>query len=176
MSFYTTGLCSLCYFNSVWNFLKARPTVCLFCTMPNVCWFFQVSSQCLQHSKALSFLPVVPSSLSTPPSFNWDNCLVWFQELGCHSPWWWLCWRQWHSYRAECDIRNQPSEAPLIHSVWALSKTRTGFQQGKAPSFQQARVVLCKAAALVCGLSVRILSSSVLSFKDPKGTRLLSRM
>lgn len=49
----------------------------------------------------LGFAPF-PSSLLPPPplqapAFNFQkhwNCLVWFQELGCHSPWWWLCWRQ----------------------------------------------------------------------------------
>lgn len=55
----------------------------------------------------LCFFPLLPSSPPPlprqAPAFNFQkhcNCLVWFQELGCHSPWWWLCWRQWHSYHA----------------------------------------------------------------------------
>lgn len=64
--FYTTRLCSLCYLNSVWNFLKARPRVCLFCTIPNMCWFLQVPSWCHASNIPIHF----PSSQWFPSSFT----------------------------------------------------------------------------------------------------------
>lgn len=91
----------------------------------SVCWTQERPSACLlkiqeMHERKkrvqrepalprLCFFPFLPSCpLPAPPpprapAFNFQkhcNCLVWFQELGCHSPWWWLCWRQWHSYHA----------------------------------------------------------------------------
>lgn len=59
---YTTGFCSLCYFNSVRNFLKAKPTVCLLYTTPNVCWFLRVPSQHHASNIPIHF-----------PSFQWSN-------------------------------------------------------------------------------------------------------
>lgn len=72
---------------------KCKPVSVYVCTGAPVCFFLKyrkcIKERRVQLEPALLLLPPPLPPSPQAPAFNFQkhcNCLVWFQELGCHSP------------------------------------------------------------------------------------------